>query len=380
MMRLHARAHGLECGARFGRGWMQGGFTVIGSLERPATHQRTSIPAHHKMSVRTRPSNAVAWLSALILVLALVAAGAGLFWPGGEGPSSYTTVRGQTVELYGRGLYRYDTLFGGAGNRGTDAVVLTLGFPLLAVCTVLYRRGSLRGTLLLTGALTYFLYVYASAALGTVAYNELFLVYVALFSASLFALALAFRSIDLRALPAHCSPRLPRRGPAGFLFASALVTAAIWLLDPVTGLRMGEPPEILKTSTTLFTHALDLAIIVPAVALAGLLILRRAPLGYAMAVPLLVLEAMLAPVIIAQTVSQVSAGVAFTPAEIAGPIAGFLVLAVAAIWVIVALLRHISEAAPAQAAQLAGQGGHTGYFDRTLPQLDATPAWRGGDR
>ena len=352
---------------------------MIGAPERQATHRRTSVPVH-RLSAATRPSNAVVWLSALIAVLALVAAGAGLFWPGREGPSSYTTLRGQTVELYGRGLYRYDTLFGGAGNRGTDVVTLALGHPLLAVSTVLYRRGSLRGTLLLTGALVYFLYVYASAALGTVAYNNLFLVYVALFSASLFALALACRSIDLQALPAHWSPCLPRRGPAVFLFASALVTAAIWLIDPVPGLLPGEPPEMLKTSTTLFTHALDLAIIVPAVSLAGLLILRRAPLGYVMAVPLLVLEVMLAPVIAAQTVSQVSAGVAFTPAQAVGPIAGFLVLALAAISVIVALLRNIAESAPEQTAQPVGQGGHAGYLDRALPQLDATRAWRGGDR
>jgi hypothetical protein len=45
---------------------------------------------------------------------------------------------------------------------------------------VLYRRGSLRGRLLLIGILTYFLYVYASIAFGA-AYNALFLVYVGLF-------------------------------------------------------------------------------------------------------------------------------------------------------------------------------------------------------
>ena len=72
-------------------------------------------------------------LSLLIAVLALVATGAGLFWPGGSGPFDFTTLRGQTARIYGQGLYRYDTLFMAAGNRGVDLVVLVLGIPLLLV-------------------------------------------------------------------------------------------------------------------------------------------------------------------------------------------------------------------------------------------------------
>ena len=49
--------------------------------------------------------------SALIAVLALVVAGAGLFWQNGLLPFSFTTLRGQTVQIYGQGLCRYDTSF-----------------------------------------------------------------------------------------------------------------------------------------------------------------------------------------------------------------------------------------------------------------------------
>jgi hypothetical protein len=75
------------------------------------------------------------------------------------------------------------------------------------------------------GTLSYFLYVYASYVLGAVAYNELFLLYVALFSASLYAFVLAFTSIDPQALGSRFSARMPRRGPAIFMFASGLVDA-----------------------------------------------------------------------------------------------------------------------------------------------------------
>lgn len=49
-------------------------------------------------------------------------------------------------------------------------------------------------------------------------------------------------------------------------------------------------------------------------------------------------------IIILMTVSQVVAGVVFTIPEIVGPIAGFAILGLFAIWVVVALLRHIEEA------------------------------------
>ena len=77
-----------------------------------------------------KTSKAVVWLSVLIAVLALVAASIGLFWRDEGSPFSFTTLRGQTVWMYGRGLYRHDTLFIGAGNKGQDTVTLALGLPL----------------------------------------------------------------------------------------------------------------------------------------------------------------------------------------------------------------------------------------------------------
>lgn len=285
--------------------------------------------------------NIVVILSALIAVLALIAAGAGLFWQGGSGTSTFTTLHGQTVELSGRGLYRYDTLFQGALNRGTDAVTLLLGIPLLVLATVLYRRGSPRGTVFLAAMLTSFLYIYASLAL-CIAYNNLFLLYVAIFSASFYASIVLWTSPPFRSLLAHNAPRLPRRGPAFFMLASGLVTPLIWVSPVLVALVQGGVPERMDSYTTLVTTALDLAIIVPAACIAGILILRRSPLGYQIAIPLLGIIVMLGPTMVAQTISQLAAGISFTAAEIAGPIVGFETMALMAIWVMVAIIRNIS--------------------------------------
>ena len=77
-----------------------------------------------------KTSNIVIWLSLLIAGLALIAATVGVFWQTDGNSFSFTTLRGQTVQIYGRGLYRYDTVFTGAGFRGTDVVTLLLGIPL----------------------------------------------------------------------------------------------------------------------------------------------------------------------------------------------------------------------------------------------------------
>jgi hypothetical protein len=312
---------------------------MIGNLERSKARQVTARAV--------QPSIAVIWLASLIAALSLVVAGVGLFWQDSGSPSSIITVRGESAQVYGQGLYRYDSVFLGSGNQGTDAVVLALGIPLLVLSTVLYRRGSVRGGLLLLGTLFYFFYVYTSYSLG-VAYNELFLVYVALFSASLYAFVLTFTSFDMEALPAHFTSGLPRRVPALFMLASGLVTLVVWSSPLLVALSQGHMPDRLDHYTTKVTEALDIAIIVPAAFASGWLILRRAPLGYLIAFALLILEAMLAPLIVAQTVSQLAAGVSFPPGQIVGMIGGFSVLAVMAIWVIVALNRNISDSAEAR--------------------------------
>jgi hypothetical protein len=286
-------------------------------------------------------SRTLVWLSLIIAVLALLAAGIGVFWQSPGSAFPFTTVRGETVTIYGQDLYRYDTVFIARGFMGKDAVILLIGVPLLVASVWSYRRGSLRGGLLLLGTLGYFLYAYASTALSA-AYNNLFLLNVALFSASFFAFVLAFASFDPGAL-ARYAERLPRRGPAAFMFASALVIVVVWGLALLLALARSETPAGLESYTTMYTHAVDLAIILPAAASAGLLILRRQMLGYLIALSLLVLEIMLAPLITAQTIYQLSYGLTLTPAEIIGPVASFALLGLAAIWVLAAILRPLRD-------------------------------------
>jgi hypothetical protein len=171
---------------------------------------------------------------------------------------------------------------------------------------------------------------------------------VVLFSASLWAFALAFTTVDRRVLATRLAGA-PRRGPAALMLASGVVTAGVWAAPLVTAVRRGGVPERLDSYSTPVTQALDLAVITPAALLAGVRILRRDPLGYLIASSLLVVEVLLAPLIAAQTAGQLAAGVRFPPGQVAGPIAGFLGLALAAGRTFAGVLRSVARV-PAPAA------------------------------
>uniref|UniRef100_A0A7C1FGV6 Uncharacterized protein n=1 Tax=Caldilinea aerophila TaxID=133453 RepID=A0A7C1FGV6_9CHLR len=225
-------------------------------------------------------SYALNWLVPAIFILTLVAALAGL-WPGEGTPYPLTTFRGEEVTINARGLYYWDTVSSAAQMQANDLVTLVVGLPLLAISFWLTQRGSLRGRLLLAGTLGFILYTYITMTFGA-HYNALFLVYVALFSLSLFVFVLVMISFDLETLPAHFSAKLPRGWIAGLLFFAAAFLTLAWLGRIAAASAPGAVPA-LENTTSMFIQAMDLGLIVPVCILAGVLLLRRRPWGYLLA-------------------------------------------------------------------------------------------------
>lgn len=281
------------------------------------------------------------WLSLLIALLAAVYAGVGLFSQGGDGPFSFTTLRGETVEMYGRGVYRLDTAFRAPIFRGTDAVTLFLCVPALIAAALIARRGTLRGRLFLASVLAYFLYNSASLAFGA-AYNSLLLVYIASVSASLFAFVLAFRSIDLPTLAAHSSAKLPHRRIAVFLFVAGL-SLVIWIADIVGALIEGTVPATLGPYHTEATYTLDLGIILPTAYLAGILVWRRNPLGTLLACITITLNLAVGLVVAGQTIMQVLDGILLSSGEYAAYVTPFVLMSLIAIGLLTSIFRNLSE-------------------------------------
>jgi hypothetical protein len=286
-----------------------------------------------------KPSNTLTVLACLIAVLALVAAGAGAFYQGEGASYHFTSLRGETVAIQGHGLYRFDSVSAASQAIAQDVVTLVVGLPLLLIALWLYRQGSLRGQLLLAGTLAYFLYTYTGLAFG-VSFNPFFLVYVALFSLSLFAFISALVSVDLRSLPAHFSARLPRRAIAVFMFVCAGLLLFMWLGRLGPALLSGAAPFGLDANTTLFIQVMDLGLLVPLMVLAGVQLLKQRPLGYLLASVALIKFVTLGTALIAMIVGELLAGVAVSSVE-----AAIFVLMVGASLTMAAILwRNVSEA------------------------------------
>lgn len=227
------------------------------------------------------------WLSALTVVLAAAASGIGL-----AHPSIY---RDPAVLL--------------PQDRGTDLVTLLVMTPLLALATVASRGGSPAGRLLWLGVLGYMAYAYGMYALG-VRWNELFLVYVASFGVSLYALILGFLGTDAARIREAAAGRIPRRATAGYLLVVAVVVAGVWLADEIPALlRRTPPPSLVDMQTpTNIVHVFDLAIVLPAIVVAAVMLLRNRAWGYVLSGVLLVKVAAIGGWVLAMSGFMAGAG------------------------------------------------------------------------
>ena len=256
-------------------------------------------------------------LSALIIIGALIASIGGLVDMKSTTPAqkTFVSIYGESVGLDGNGLYARDSISVAAQARGQDWVTLLVGIPLLKVGTYLMRKGSLRGKMLQTGVLGYFLYTYASYSYLSM-YNPLFLVYVALFGLSLYAFILAFRSFGPTEVADSLKPRFPRRLLGGYLIGMGVLLLLMWIARIVPALVAGTPPVGIEHYATLVIQASDLAVVVPAAILTGVLILRGSAMGATLSAVLFMKLLTMALALFSMMLVMHASGVALAAAEV----------------------------------------------------------------
>ncbi len=226
------------------------------------------------------------WITVLIMTGACFAALPGVLSGPAETSPLFTSLHGEMISLYGNGIYRNDSLSYGAQARGQDLVTLIAGIPLLFTGLLLMRRGSLRGQLLHTGSMFYFLYTYMSYSYLSY-FNEFFLVYVALFSLSLAGSILALSAIHPDEVKNRMKPGFPVKSISTYLITMGAVLTFMWLGRIIPAYSSGYAPAGIDHYSTLVIQANDLGIIAPAAVVTGILLFRRHPWGYTLAAVLL---------------------------------------------------------------------------------------------
>ncbi|MDB4896572.1 MAG: hypothetical protein JWN15_2834 [Firmicutes bacterium] len=221
-----------------------------------------AVPTQGSITESSKTQGVAVVLTGMIILLGIVSSLGGLFIPG---------------------LYR-DTPYLVAQAKGQDLVTLLIAVPALAVTLFYVRRGSARANLAWIGLLGYMLYTYTTYAFGS-AFNEFFLIYVALFSLSIFTLVAAVGGIDPAAWQKRFDAATPRRAVAAFLILSGFVLSALWLPDIIRFLMTGKLPAslVLAGIPTNFVYVMDLGLVVPLAFLSGISLWRRLPWGFILA-------------------------------------------------------------------------------------------------
>lgn len=180
-------------------------------------------------------------------------------------------------------LYR-DNAFVALLWRGNDLVTLVVAVPLLVGSMIYARRGSLRAQLVWLGMLAYALYNYAFYLFGA-AFNQFFLFYVAVFALSIYALVFALTKIDAEEIAEQFHVRTPVKWIGGYLILIAAGLSFLWIASALRFVFTGIIPSDIEITEhpTGIVYALDLSLLVPAMALGGVWLRRREAWGYVLA-------------------------------------------------------------------------------------------------
>ena len=234
----------------------------------------------------TKPTTAYV-LSAIIVILMIVASAGGLLI---------------------NGLYR-DNLLVTSGWYGNDLVTLLVATPVLVVALILSMRGSQRAQLVWLGTLDYTLYNSAFYLFGA-AFNSLFLIYVALFALSIFALIFGLATLNVKGISEQFRTSTPVKWISGYMLLLALFLGGFHISLSLSYIFTGQVPQMIVVvgHPTNIIAALDLSMVVSVYVLGAIWLWKRQPWGYVLATIANVKGAVYMLALAASTLSAVQAG------------------------------------------------------------------------
>lgn len=180
-------------------------------------------------------------------------------------------------------IYADETDNWAAQAVGQDVANLVV-FAAMLVLGYAAAHGSLRAHLAWLGTVTYSAYTYAIYAFG-IHFGPLFLLYVAVFGMSVWALVGGLANLEPRHVRAAYARTSGARFAAVFLIVVSGAFALLWLAQDLPAVISGDPSQEL-VDTGLLTnpvHVLDLGLFLPAAMTTGVLLLRGDAWGHVLA-------------------------------------------------------------------------------------------------
>jgi hypothetical protein len=281
------------------------------------------------------------FLSVFIIVFAIIASGLGLFYETDGQSFDFVNQYGDTIKIYGNGIYKNDSYFMAQIFKGTDCTVLFLAIPLLVIALIMdIKNNTLKTKLFLTGIIVFHLYYSLSYSIGVI-YNVLNLLYIALFSCSLFASVIGYGLLKNYSI--KISGKINTGGMKIFLIFCGLSLFVAWLPDIITSLKDKKSLELIEIYTTQITYVLDMSIISPIIFICLYNLSKSNNVGYILLGIIFTMLILTGIMVIFQTVIPAKAGIELPIGAIITKVGIFVVLAIAAIYYEVKLFKNIQS-------------------------------------
>ncbi len=277
------------------------------------------------------------YLCYVIVVLTLISAGVGIFYSTGNDTFTVENIYGESIELYGDGIYKYDSILKAGANKGTDVVMLIVTV-LFAFFTAM-RKKAAKYRFLQVGLLSGLLY-YSSWLVFGVTFNRLFLIYVLLFSSALFAMIFLLSELIRENNLSEVLKSNNLKGTAVFIIVCS-VSTLVWLPYIIPALITGQPLETIEIYTTEPTFVIDLAILLPMFLGCGIAMFKKKDIGYKLAPIPLTFMPVIGLIVIGQNIVQTSMGIEIPIEALIGLVISFIVLGIIAIILNIKFMKYI---------------------------------------
>jgi len=167
--------------------------------------------------------------------------------------------------------------------------------PLLILTLIFIHKKSRVAVFVFGGTVFYVLYSFVIYAFG-VHFNSMFFLYCATLGLSFYLLFLVIHEAGRTEVEGWFGPGLPSRFIGSYLILVAVMFYVLWLKDTLPAVLGGSVPSTVSDYDLVVNpvHVLDMAVALPGLIVAALLLIRKRRLGYILASIALVFTIILA--------------------------------------------------------------------------------------
>jgi hypothetical protein len=280
-------------------------------------------------------------LSIMLGICVIISALIGIFYSNGGTSFEVVNMYGDTVKIYGDGIYAYNSVFNVSNYFGSNASGIIAATLLIFLS--LWKSRPLWADILRTSEIVNLLYASACSVFG-ISMNQLYFLYVLCFGLAIFASFLAVNDLFTIIEVPQALKEKKLMGTAIFLMFSGTLTALVWLTSLLPAVQSGNFGTLLGIQTNEVTYGLDLSIVCPLCILCGIWLIKKKDIGYKVAPLLLNMLVGVAIMVVIQRAYCLKLGIELPIQVLISFVISFVLLGLIALFFLVKLVTNLKRA------------------------------------